>query len=72
MRLKQVAQETQRMDIPQSDYDSAWKIALDNFLPQCLQLFFPLAFEDIDWMRGCGSLDKELQKVMWDVEIGCR
>ena len=60
------------MDIPQSDYDSAWKIALDNFLPQCLALFFPIAYEGIDWTRGYEFLDKELQKVMWDVEIGCR
>jgi len=39
---------------------------------QCLELFFPLAFEDIDWTRGFEFLDKELQKAMLDVEIGCR
>ena len=34
--------------LPQSDYDSPWKDALAQFLPDALALFFPDAYEDIN------------------------
>ncbi len=55
-----------------SDYDSPWKEALDVFFEAFLNLFFPAAHADIDWSRGCESLDKELRQVVRDAEIGRR
>ncbi len=55
-----------------ADYDSPWKEALDFFLADFLQLFFPEAHADIDWGRPCESLDKELQQIAPEAEIGRR
>ena len=45
---------------------------LDAFLEAFLELFFPQAHAEIDWSRECESLDKELQQVAPDAEIGRR
>lgn len=55
-----------------ADYDSPWKEALDFFFADFLQLFFPEAHADIDWDRPCESLDKELQQIAPEAEIGRR
>jgi hypothetical protein len=55
-----------------ADYDSPWKEALDNFFEAFLELFFPEAYADIDWSRPCESLDKELQQIAPEAEIGRR
>src|SRR5664279_5721538 len=55
-----------------ADYDSPWKDALDLFFEAFLQLFFPEAHADIDWDRPFESLDKELQKIAPEAEIGRR
>jgi hypothetical protein len=55
-----------------SDYDSPWKEALDYFFEAFLELFFPQAHADIDWSRGWESLDKELQQIVPEAEIGRR
>ena len=55
-----------------SDYDSPWKEALDVFFKAFLELFFPEAHADIDWDRECESLDKELQQIVPEVEVGRR
>ena len=54
------------------DYDSPWKEALDFFFADFLQLLFPEAHADIDWGRPCESLDKELQQIAPEAEIGRR
>jgi hypothetical protein len=54
------------------DFDSPWKEALDYFLADFLQLFFSEAHADIDWSRPCESLDKELQQIAPDAEVGRR
>jgi hypothetical protein len=54
------------------DYDSPWKEALDVFFKPFLELFFPGAHADIDWDREWVSLDKELQQIAPDAEIGRR
>jgi hypothetical protein len=54
------------------DYDSPWKEALDFFFEPFLKLFFPAAHADIDWSRGCESLEKELQQIAPEAEIGRR
>jgi hypothetical protein len=55
-----------------TDYDSPWKEALERYLPQFLEFFFPEAHGDICWERGYEFLDKELQQVVRDAELGRR
>ncbi len=55
-----------------SDYDSPWKEALDTYFEQFLAFFFPQAHTAIDWNRGYEPLDKELQHVVREAEIGRR
>jgi hypothetical protein len=60
------------MSAPAGDYDSPWKQALELFFPDFMALFFPAAHDDIDWRRGYRFLDKELQQVARDAELGRR
>ena len=53
-------------------YDSPWKQALELFFPDFMTFFFPAAHGDIDWRRGYQFLDKELQQVARDAELGRR
>jgi hypothetical protein len=55
-----------------ADFDTPWKEALDFFFEPFLKLFFPEAHADIDWSRECESLDKELQQIAPEAEIGRR
>ena len=54
------------------DFDSPWKEALEQALPDFLALFFPEAHSGIDWSRGYRFRDKELQQVVRDAELGRR
>ena len=54
------------------DYDSPWKEVLERYFPDFLAFFFPAAHADIVWKHGYCFLDKELQKVVRDAEIGRR
>lgn len=55
-----------------SDYDSPWKEALDVYFEPFLTFFFPEAHREIDWARGYEALDKELQQVVREAELGRR
>jgi hypothetical protein len=55
-----------------TDFDSPWKEALERYFPQFMAFFFPHAHADIDWARGYEFLDKELQQVVRDAELGRR
>ncbi len=55
-----------------TDYDSPWKEMLENYFPAFMAFFFPEAYRDIDWDRGYESLDKELQQIVRDAELGKR
>lgn len=57
---------------PIADYDSPWKEALARYLPDFLALFFPDIHAQIDWERGYTLLDKELQQVTRDANLGRR
>ncbi len=57
---------------PTDDFDSPWKEALERYLPEFLALLFPRVHAGIDWSRGYQFLDKELQKVVRDAELGRR
>lgn len=56
----------------QSDYDSPWKEALERYFEEFILFFFPQAHAEIDWFRGRDFLDKELQQVARDAELGRR
>lgn len=60
------------MNERQSDYDGAWKEALEQYFPEFMAFFFPQAYAGIDWSMGYEFLDKELQKVTHDAELGRR
>ena len=55
-----------------SEYDSPWKEAVERFLTWFLEFFFPDVFRGIDWSRGYESLDKELQQIVREGELGLR
>lgn len=57
---------------PKADYDSPWKEILEQYFPQFMAFFFPLAFAQIDWSKDYSFLDKELQQVVREAETGSR
>ena len=57
---------------PQADFDSPWKEVIEQYFPSFMELFFPEASADIDWSRPYDFLDKELQQVVRDAELGRR
>jgi hypothetical protein len=54
------------------DYDSPWKEAIEQYFTDCLAFFFPHAAAEIDWQQGYEFLDKELQQVVPEAELGRR
>jgi hypothetical protein len=57
---------------PQADYDNPWKEALEQYFEAFSALFFPDAHAVIDWNRPTESLDKELQQIVPEAEVGKR
>jgi hypothetical protein len=55
-----------------TDYDGAWKEALDQYLEPFLRLCFPIVHAGIDWNQDALPLDQELQEVVRDAEAGKR
>jgi hypothetical protein len=55
-----------------SDFDNPWKDVLEHFFHHFLAFFFPEAHEAIDWARNYESLDKELQQIVSESELGLR
>lgn len=54
------------------DYDSPWKETVEQYFPSFIGFFFPKAHADIDWNKGYNFLDKELEKIIRDAELGKR
>jgi len=54
------------------DYDSPWKTILETYFEAFMRFFFPDAADDIDWSRQYQFLDKELQQVTRDADLGRR
>jgi hypothetical protein len=54
------------------DYDSPWQEALERYFPEFLALLYPKIHAEIDWTRRPEFLDKELQQVVRDAELGRR
>ncbi len=55
-----------------SDFDNPWKDVLEHFFCHFLAFFFPGAHTAIDWTRNYESLDKELQQIVSESELGLR
>ncbi len=55
-----------------SEYDSPWKEALEIYFRPFMAFFFPAIHDEIDWDREHAFLDKELEKIVRDAEIGKR
>ncbi len=51
-------------------YDAAWKLTLEQFLPDFLSLAFPDIAASIDWSAPFTFLDTELQEIVPDSESG--
>ncbi len=55
-----------------NDYDSPWKEILEAYFEECIAFFFPDTYRDVDWAKGYEFLDKELQQIDREAEIGKR
>lgn len=55
---------------PKADYDGAWKEALELYLQGLTELAFPQIAAHIDWEAGFDFLDKDLEEIMRDAELG--
>ncbi|MDB9373420.1 Rpn family recombination-promoting nuclease/putative transposase [Nodularia sphaerocarpa] len=53
-----------------ADYDGAWKEGVEQYFEAFLAFFFPEIQAEIDWTRGYEFLDKELQQLMRESEVG--
>lgn len=60
------------MNNPQTEFDSPWKDILQQYFEEFMLFFFPQAHGEIDWTRTPEFLDKELQQVVRDAELGRR
>ena len=54
------------------EYDSPWKEAIEEWLEEFLGFFFPHVHGLIDWSRGYEFLDKELQQLVPESQLGER
>ncbi len=60
------------MTNPNTEFDTPWKDILETYFPDFIEFFFPNIYTQIDWSKGFEFLDKELQKVVKDAELGKR
>jgi hypothetical protein len=56
----------------QDDFDSPWNEVVEHAFPEFIDFYFPDASRQIDWTRGHTFLDKELQQIVRDAELGRR
>ena len=55
-----------------SEQDSVWKEAIKSYFKEFMEFFFPEIAGDIAFDKGYEFLDKELERVVQDAEIGKR
>jgi len=58
------------LSTPIADFDSPWKEALEEYLPDCFALLFPQIAAGIDWERPIEFLENELRQVVREAELG--
>lgn len=56
----------------QDEYDSPWKQLIEWYFEAFMRFFFPVAHAQIDWQHSVQFLDKELQQVVRDADVGRR
>ncbi len=56
--------------LPTADFDGAWKYALEHYFPDFLALFFPDAYQAIDWNVPISFRSTELQQIAPDQQSG--
>lgn len=54
------------------EFDSPWKNVLERFFQPFLALCFPKVHAAIDWSQSHEFLDKELQQIVRDADVGKR
>ncbi|MGY5322771.1 hypothetical protein ACXGSL_14725 [Vreelandella aquamarina] len=59
-------------DRHRADHDSPWKMALEAYFKEFLELLFPTINQHVDWSKGYSFLDKELQQITVGAESGRR
>ena len=52
--------------------DSVWKEAIESYFPDFMNFFFPKIAKEIDFNKGYQFLDKELEKITSNSELGKR
>jgi hypothetical protein len=52
------------------DYDGAWTLVLEKYLPPFLKLCFSQVAAGIDWSQPAEFLDQELREAVRDAELG--
>jgi Domain of unknown function (DUF4351) len=57
---------------PAPEYDTPWKIALEQHFQDFMAFYFPAAHAQIDWSSPHTFLDKELQTIAKDAVVGTR
>ncbi len=55
-----------------TDFDSPWKDLLEWYFEAFMEFCFPAIHAQIDWSRPYEFLDKELQKIVRDADLGKR
>ncbi|MCL1477818.1 hypothetical protein MIH18_21075 [Marinobacter sp. M3C] len=63
---------TQQEDHRRADHDSPWKMALEAYFEEFLELLFPAMNVHVDWSKGYSFLDNELQQITADAHSGRR
>ncbi len=53
-----------------TDFDGAWKEALEQYFRPFLEFCFPDIATQVDWPKGFEFLDKELEKVVRNAKLG--
>ena len=55
-----------------AEYDAPWKEAIELYFPEFMLFFFPSLAPKIDWQQQPEFLDKELQQIVRDADLGRR
>jgi hypothetical protein len=58
------------MDVPASDFDGAWKEALERYFEPFTAFFFPQVHSEINWSRPPEFRDTELQQIAPEQQRG--
>jgi hypothetical protein len=55
---------------PNDDYDNPWKAAIEHYFRPFMELLFPAIASQIAWEKEYTFMDKELQKITRDAQVG--